>query len=239
MSENRIVVIAGFRGSGKTTLASYLLRKQAGILVYDPNEDPAYDFIPNTVYSLHGEKKSLAQFLSWVAREKKSRFAVRYIPEEEETGTLFEDANEFCRLAWRTFGTWVCFEEVHQIANTPSPSSMPPQFRKLINRGRHQRVSVLVTGLRYAEIPRPVTAGADLHVVFRTSEPLDTEELRKRIGFEAADEVTRLAEHQALVFDVSTRRWFICDSRGEILSEERGSGASLVSGGGGIAETLQ
>ncbi len=72
MSENRIIVVSGFRGSGKTTLASCLLRKQAGVLVYDPNEDPVYDWVPNTVYSLHGGEKSLAQFISWVARERKS-----------------------------------------------------------------------------------------------------------------------------------------------------------------------
>ena len=42
--------------------------------------------------------------------------AVRYIPEENEKDCLFDDANEFCRMAWTGQYLRVVFEEVHQIA---------------------------------------------------------------------------------------------------------------------------
>ena len=215
--QNRIVVVSGFRGSGKTTVAARILQRQPHVIVYDPNEDPAYSWIPNTVYEIEGES-GLREYFRWVRREKKLTWAVRYVPEEYEgeAGGLSSDANEFCRFIFSGHYFWVCFEEVHQIAQTPSPSSMPAQLRKLINRGRHQEISVVVTGIRYSEIPRPITAGANLHVVFHTAEPGDREELVKRIGTEATDAVANLPEHEAICFDTFTRNWIQINSRGGI-----------------------
>ena len=49
---NKIVVVSGFRGSGKSTVSAGILRRQTGIILRDPNEDDAYSFIPNTLYSI-------------------------------------------------------------------------------------------------------------------------------------------------------------------------------------------
>ena len=220
--QNKIVVLCGFRGSGKTTFAQTLLKPQSNIVVYDPNEDPAYDWIPNTAYSLGGGPGSLADFFDWCRRKQKSSLAVRYIPGEDEKGSLFNDANEFCGMVWEGQNLWVVFEEVHQIANTASPSSMPPQLRKIINRGRHRNISVLATGLRFAETPRPITAGANLYIIFQTAEPLDVEELRRRVGADATDEIMRLGRHEAIVFDVASRSFFVADSYGDVLSKTHG-----------------
>jgi hypothetical protein len=167
---------------------------------------------------------SLAKYFQW-AREHRARFsAVRYIPEEDEKGSLFDDANKFSGMIWNlnTNGMWVIFEEIHQIVQTAAPASMPPQLRKIVNRGRHKRISMICTGLRFAEIPRPVTAGTYLFVIFHTAEPLDVEELRRRIGAEATDEVMRLRRYEALVFDVATRSHFVADSHGNVLDDTQG-----------------
>jgi energy-coupling factor transporter ATP-binding protein EcfA2 len=84
--QNKIVVLCGFRGSGKTTLAQTLLKPQPNIVVYDPSEDPAYDWIPNTAYSLKRGPGSLAGFFEWCGRKQKSSLAVRYVPGEDEKG---------------------------------------------------------------------------------------------------------------------------------------------------------
>jgi hypothetical protein len=219
-NQNRVLVACGFRGSGKTTYVQNILKKQSNIFVYDPNEDEAYSWIPNTVHSL----AELQEFIEW-ARGKPS-FAARYVPGEDESGSLFDDANEFCRMVWEGQNLWVVFEEVHQIANTASPASMPPALRKIINRGRHRNISVMVTAIRVSEIPTPIRAGANTFVIFHTAEPIDVKELIKRIGSEATDEVMRLEQHQAVVFDVGTRSYFIADSYGETLSEVRGGFAT-------------
>jgi energy-coupling factor transporter ATP-binding protein EcfA2 len=220
--QNKIVVVCGFRGSGKSTYTQTLLKRQSNIIVYDPNEDPAYNWIPNTAHSLKTGERSLASFFEWCRKKEVTSLAVRYIPEENEKGSLFDDANEFCRMAWAGQHLWVVFEEVHQIANTASPSSMPPQLRKIINRGRHKDISVIATGLRFAEISRPITAGANLFIIFQTAEPLDVEELRRRVGADATDEIMRLGRHEAVVFDVVTRSWFVTDSYGNVLTDTYG-----------------
>jgi hypothetical protein len=219
--QNRIVVVSGFRGSGKTTVAARILQRQPHVIVYDPNEDPAYSWVPNTVHEIEGEE-GLREFFRWVRREQKLTWAVRYIPEEYEgdVGGLTSDANEFCRFIFTGHDFWVCFEEVHQIAQTPSPSSMPAQLRKLINRGRHREINVVVTGIRYSEISRPITAGANLHIVFHTAEPGDREQLVQRIGTEATDAVANLGPHEAIAFDTFTRKWIQINSRDAIRLEE-------------------
>ena len=215
--QNRIVAISGFRGSGKTTVAARILQAQPRLIVYDPNFDPAYRWVPNTVHEIDGDN-GLRAFFRWVREEGKPTWAVRYVPEEgDDPGGLFADANEFCRFIFTGKMFWVCFEEIHQIAQTPSPASMPPQLRKLINRGRHREISVVVTGIRYAEIPRPVTAGSNLHIVFHTAEPGDREELVKRVGTEATDPVANLGPHEAVAFDTFSRTFVQINSRESVL----------------------
>jgi hypothetical protein len=166
-NQNRVLVACGFRGSGKTTYVQNILKKQSNIFVYDPNEDEAYSWIPNTVHSL----AELQEFIEWCRTNNKQSLAVRYVPEEDESGSLFDDANEFCRMVWEGQNLWVVFEEVHQIANTSSPASMPSALRKIVNRGRHRNISVMVTAIRVSEIPTPIRAGANTFVIFHTAEP--------------------------------------------------------------------
>jgi hypothetical protein len=90
--QNRIIVISGFRGSGKTTVAARILRAQPRLIVYDPNEDEAYgDWIPNTVHSIEG-KRGLREYFRWAWREKKLAWVIRYVPED---GDLGQDAASF------------------------------------------------------------------------------------------------------------------------------------------------
>jgi predicted AAA+ superfamily ATPase len=49
--KNKIVLIVGFRGSGKTTVASNILQAQDAVFVFDPHLDDAYAWIPNTARS--------------------------------------------------------------------------------------------------------------------------------------------------------------------------------------------
>lgn len=220
--QNRIIVISGFRGSGKTTVAARILRAQPRLIVYDPNEDEAYDWIPNTVHDIVGEH-GLREYFRWTRREGKRSWAVRYIPED---GDLGADADEFCSFIFTGRQFWVAFEEVHQLAQTPSPSSMPPELRKIVNRGRHREISMVFTGIRYSEIPRPITAGANVHIVFHTAEPGDREQLVSRIGSEATDAVANLGAHEAVLFDTFARTFININSRDAISLSENNQTAS-------------
>ncbi|HVS90073.1 MAG TPA: hypothetical protein VHF01_17870 [Candidatus Acidoferrum sp.] len=196
---NKIVVVSGFRGSGKSTVAAGILRSQPGIILRDPNEDDAYTFMPNTVYSLEDVKKYLNDMLIAQRAGGAETMAIRYVPDLPEDDHA--DLNEFCAIVWnRLKNVWVGFEEISEAVQNPSAAAMPAQLRRIVNRGRHRGLNQIYCGLRYAEIPRPVTAGADVQVIFQTQEPGDLDSLHARIGDEATEKVQHLGEHEALVF---------------------------------------
>jgi hypothetical protein len=224
---NKIVVVSGFRGSGKSTVSAGILRRQTGIILRDPNEDDAYSFIPNTVYSI----ADLKTFLSDMRARKAAGFAVRYVPDLPESD--YKDLGVFCAVVWaRLMNVWIGFEEISEAVSNPSAAAMPPQLRRIVNRGRHRALNQIYCGLRYAEIPRSVTAGADVQVIFQTREPGDLDSLHARIGEEATEKVRTLPEHHALVY-LRNRKYEtvnsrdartiarLLDSRREPLTEEQ------------------
>jgi hypothetical protein len=192
--QNRIVLIVGFRGSGKSTVASSILRANNGIFLFDPHFDPAYSWIPNTARSV----EQLEDYSRWRREANPKRIGLRYVPD----GRLdpFDALNDFCAWAWTWRNIWLCIEEVSESTRSPSAAGMPPELRRIVNQGRHRGINQVYCGLRYAEIPRPISAGADVQILFACREPLDLDAMRNRVGSEATERVEGLGRHEALVF---------------------------------------
>ena len=209
---NRIVLVCGFRGSGKSTLAAGILRRNGGTFVFDPHCDPVYQWVSNTART----PAELADYSRWHREAKPKRTALRYIPD----GRLdpFDSLNDFCGWGWTWRNIWLCVEEVSEATRSPSAAGMPPEVRRLVNQGRHRGISQIYCGLRYAEIPRPISAGADVQILFRCQEPLDLDSMRARIGAEATDKVQGLGSHEALVF-FPDRSWQTIGSRDAGIAE--------------------
>jgi hypothetical protein len=89
---------------------------------------------------------------------------------------------------------------------------MPPELRRMVNQGRHRGLNQIYTGLRYAEIPRSISAGADVQILFRSGEPVELDSMRVGIGVEAAERAQGFGRHEALVF-FSDRSWQTIQSR--------------------------
>jgi hypothetical protein len=211
--QNRIILVVGFRGSGKSTAASNILRANNGVFVFDPHGDDAYRWIRNTARTL----QQLQDYARWRREAKpETRCAIRYVPD----GRLdpFEALNDFCAWVWTWQNIWVCVEEVSESCRSVSSAGMPPELRRLVNQGRHKRVNQIYCGLRYAEIPRPISAGADVQILFASREPGDLDAMRVRIGSEAVEKVQGLAKHEALVF-FPDRSFQIIGSRDAELAE--------------------
>lgn len=209
---NRLILCVGFRGSGKSTLASGILKQNDGVFVFDPHVDPAYRWIPNTARSI----AALNDYLRWRREAQPGRVALRYVPD----GRLdpYEALNDFCAWVWNWRNVWVCFEEVSESTRSSSAAGMPPELRRIVNQGRHRGINQLYCGLRYQEIPRPISAGADVQILFRSREPLDLDAMRSRIGSEATEQVEGLGPHEALVF-FPDRTWRIVGSRDAGMAE--------------------
>jgi len=212
--KNRLILCVGFRGSGKSTVASSILGENDGALIFDPHGDDAYKgAAPNTARSID----ELEDYCRW-RRESKpgTRTAIRYIPD----GRIdpFEALNDFCAWVWTWRNVWLCGDEVSECCRSVSSMGMPPELRRIVNQGRHRGINQVYCGLRYAEIPRPISAGADVQILFASREPLDLDAMRARIGMEAAEEVQGLGRHEALAF-FPDRTWQIIGSRDPGIAE--------------------
>jgi len=211
--KNLLILCVGFRGSGKSTVASSILRANSGIFLFDPHGDPAYSWIKNTARSV----EELEDFARWRRETRpETRAMIRYVPD----GRLdpFDALNDFCAWVWPWRNVWMCVEEVSESCRSVSSAGMPPELRRIVNQGRHRLINQVFCGLRYAEIPRPISAGADVQILFACREPGDLDAMRARIGSEAAEKVQGLGKHEALVF-FPDRTWQIVGSRDAGLAE--------------------
>ncbi len=209
---NRLILCVGFRGSGKSTVAAGILQANDGAFVFDPHGDPVYSWIHNTARTV----EQLADYSRWHRQAKPKRAALRYIPDGRLD--LYEALDGFCAWVWTWRNVWLCCEEVSEAVRGSSAAGMSPELRRLINQGRHKLINQIYCGLRYAEIPRPVSAGADVQILFRSNEPLDLDSMRFRIGSAATEKVQGLGQHEALIF-FPDRTWQIIGSRDAEIAE--------------------
>lgn len=207
-----MILCVGFRGSGKSTVASAILRANNGVFVFDPHVDAAYSSIPNMAHTV----EELGDYSRWRREANPKRVRLRYVPD----GRLdpFEALDGFCAWVWDWRNIWVCVEEVSDAVRSSSAAGMPPELRRLVNQGRHKGINQIYCGLRYAEIPRPISAGADVQILFRSVEPQDLDAIRSRIGSEATEKVQGLGQHEALVF-FPDRTWCTIGSRDAEVAE--------------------
>jgi hypothetical protein len=210
--QNRLILCVGFRGSGKSTVAAGILKRNVAVFVFDPHGDEAYRWVPNTARSI----EQLKDYQRWCRETKPSRGWIRYVPD----GRLdpYDALDDFCSWVWPWRNVWLCVEEVSESCRSVSSAGMPPELRRIVNQGRHRGLNQIYCGLRYAEIPRPISAGADVQILFRCQEPADLDAMRGRICSEATEKMQELGHHEALVF-FADRTWQTIGSRDTGLAE--------------------
>jgi hypothetical protein len=204
--QNKIVGIAGRKGSGKSTSACFLLEHCARIIVFDPLGE--HTWVPNTVRD-YDNGEELAGFLKWAHRQPK--FAGRLVPVSGKHSLevcLECMADNVYRMGKLVFAV----EEVPMVSR---PGYLPPKFDRVVRLGRHQRVSLIYTAQRLSETARRLTAATDYFWLFAHSEPRDLDAISDRCGSDVAEKVARLGIHDSLIFGVAERREV---SRKELLT---------------------
>lgn len=211
--QNRIILCVGHRGSGKSTVSSGILKANNGSFLFDPHFDLAYSWIPNRADCA----KKFNDYARWVGEAGPKRIACRYVPSGLDDP--FDEVNNFCRVMWNVWGSvgeewpvWMGIEEIAECCKSPSAAGMPPELRRIVNQGRHRGLNQIYCGLRFSEMPRPISAGADVQILFACREPLDLDSMRMRIGSEATEQIQGLGRHEALVF-FPDRTWQVIGSR--------------------------
>lgn len=201
---NRIVGIAGRKGSGKSTLTREILQHCRRLFLFDTMGE--HSWVPDQFTDLD----QAWSYIASAGQESGAVFQGSFIAEDAGDESLDTDFAEICSAVWQAGNMTLAVEELPMMSE---PNYVPPAFNRLVRLGRHRSVNILYTGQRLSECPRRVTAATDIFVLFHTSEPVDLDRISERAGPETAEGVARLGEHEFIVYDVATRQLVKIDSR--------------------------
>jgi hypothetical protein len=160
-------VLVGMTGSGKTTLAEYLLSPQPFVAAIDP--------------------KGLLKFKGYI-RYRKLKQAMRsdapkiiYSPDAEELrNPLYWEA--FFRWVYERRNTYCYIDEVYAVTDR---DEMPPHYHAILTRGRERGTGLLSATQRPMRIPAVIMSESEFWYVFRLSMPGDRKKVEETINLES------------------------------------------------------
>lgn len=184
--QNKIVGLAGRKGSGKSTALPEIVACRSRVCILDVMCE---HYSPNIFYDV-GE---CLDYLARHANDRAFHCALRPQGSEEEALNA---------LAQTVFDIGdMCFA-VEEVPWFSTANSQPEGLDLLTRMGRHRRVDLVWTAQRLAEVSRRLTSATDVFVLFAMTEPRDLDALSDRCGIEIASKVQQLGLHGSLVYDV-------------------------------------
>lgn len=178
MSEKKIILVLGKRGSGKSFLVKKLIEKEPRLFVFDTLSE--YEM--GVVFE---NEKNLVAFWRTVYRRNFRLVYRPLIPDEE--------IKSACRLVY-TLGN-LCFV-VEEIDCYCSSFQIDENFAHVIQRGRHKNITLIGITQRPYGINRLLTSQAKEIYIFSTNEPRDRDYLRTLLGQEIEGKLDALEQYQ-------------------------------------------
>lgn len=152
---NKITVILGRKGSGKTYLANKLSLGYTKIVICDPLND----YIGGHIFSTFPEFES--QFNDLYFRDS-FRVIAKFTTDDD-----FDQLFTFL-FNYRNFA--ILIDETDMFA---AYNSVLPSVKRLISYGRHRSIDLIMISRRPYELNRLVTSQADLIITFKQTEKRD------------------------------------------------------------------
>lgn len=210
--QNRILVVCGRRGGGKTSFVKQAIRYAPRLLVFDHHGEYG-DTIPNPL----ADRSDLVQFLDEEAAEQE-QWACRFVPEYD----VDQEAETFCFHAYEQGSCTIAIDEAEQLM---SPNYVPPELARCLRLGRHRDLNIVLVTLRLAELARGATALADAFIICGAiTEPKDLEALAERTDPEFVRAVRELGRFGRVGYDVVEREQFDLTPRKDEGPVRSGSG---------------
>lgn len=180
MTEKKIKLIFGKRGSGKSYLARKLIESESRLVIFDTMSE----YENGIVFGAENYDK-LLEFWRTVYHQN---FRIIYRPikpdeEIEQIGELVYALGNCCFL-------------VEEIDCYCSPYQISDNFAAIIQRGRHKNITLIGITQRPFGIHRLLTSQAKEIYVFNTNEPRDREYLRILLGQEIDSKLDALKEYE-------------------------------------------
>lgn len=185
---NEIIVLLGRKGSGKTSLAKHMIRDKRRLLIYDPmgQFSDCGVVINDPVVLIEYLKRNIA-----------GSFRVVYQPADDIGTDIAVEFENTCEIVHCLEDLYFVVDEVDTYAQS---NNCPPYFNNLVQRGRHKRISLVVTTRRHTETTRHLTAQADILISFSQHEPNDLKYLGTFFGKEA-DNLPTLPPYHYIKFE--------------------------------------
>jgi hypothetical protein len=172
------VVVVGPVSSGKTFLARQWLKSAPIVSERSITIDTAAQFMEPEYFHSWGNPKLVAQRLA----ENPHYYRVVYHPVGNRMDGTFDEEFYWCvNSIWAVDNPrFLIIEEVHEVCGI---NSIHPSMSMAMRYSRHRdRLGVIGTTQRLAEVNKTFTEAARMAVIFRTEEPVSLDAISRRFG---------------------------------------------------------
>lgn len=178
---NKIIVVTGQRGKGKTTYIKNTIENYDRVIIFDLLGE----------FSYYETALNLEDFFSLLSKKRKEDFFIinYYNPKNTEN-----DFNIICKVINKLNDIMFVVDELDYFC---SANYIPKEFSEIIKRGRHQNLNILIATRRPHEIPRLVTSQLTDFITFRQIEPRDLNYIKDAVGIDA-EEIQNLKDFHYL-----------------------------------------
>lgn len=180
MSEKKIILIFGKRGSGKSYLAKKLLEVEPRLVVFDTMSE----YENGIVFGV----ENYEEYLIFWRQVYRDRFRIIYRP--------IKPAEEIEQIGELVYVLGNCCFLIEEIDCYCSPYQISDNFAAIIQRGRHKNIKLIGITQRPFGIHRLLTSQAKEIYIFNTNEPRDREYLRILLGQEIDSKLDALKQFE-------------------------------------------
>lgn len=180
MTEKKVIVIIGKRGSGKSYLARKLIEREPRLLIFDTMSE----YLDGVVF----DAEELQQFKAFWKHVYRRPFRLIYRPLVPE-----KEIDEIAELVYLLGNMTFVVEEVDCYCTAYQISDA---FAHIIQRGRHKNITLIGITQRPYGIHRLLTSQAKELYIFSTSEPRDRDYLKSLLGQEVEAKLDALEQYQ-------------------------------------------
>lgn len=180
MTEKKVIVIIGKRGSGKSYLARKLIEREPRLLIFDTMSE----YNEGVMF----ETEELQQFKAFWKHVYRRPFRLIYRPLMPE-----KEIEVIAELVFLLGNMTFVVEEVDCYC---TPYQISDAFAHIIQRGRHKNITLIGVTQRPYGIHRLLTSQAKELYIFSTSEPRDRDYLKSLLGQEIEAKLDALQQYQ-------------------------------------------
>ncbi|AXX87159.1 hypothetical protein AMRN_1423 [Malaciobacter marinus] len=188
MIQNKIYTIIGHKGYGKTTLTEKL-----AILTDKPTIilDPRFQYEENIRRLVF---TSVSKFHKFITKRDNYKLFMKH--KLELVVNTIDEAEELAETIFKMKNITFVIDEIDMFFDTRTDKKS--YFNKLVQYGRHNRIDIITTSRRPANISRNLTALTDIFIFSRLREPNDKKYIKALLDSSYAEMIADLNKFEFL-----------------------------------------